>query len=211
MLSQVQVRRRKGRAERRALVVTAHPNPESYCAAVTAAAVRGLERSGHTVEVLDLYALGFCAAMSSEERVAYLTDTPIVTDEVRASVEALLAARTLVVVYPTWWFGMPAVLKGWFERVLVPGVGFVLDPRTNKVRPGLRHLRRLVGITTSGSSRVSMGLFGDNGRRMLLRSVLLNTNLRCRPTWLALRGMDHIGDEERRRFLVRVERKLARA
>ena len=44
----------------------------------------------------------------------------------------------LVFVYPTWWSGLPAILKGWLERVMVPGVGFVFDEQTGKVRPGLR-------------------------------------------------------------------------
>jgi hypothetical protein len=63
------------------------------------------------------------------------------------------ARRALVFVYPTWWSGLPAILKGWLERVLVPGVGFVLDERTNKVRPGLGQVRHLVGISTYGSPR----------------------------------------------------------
>lgn len=192
------------------MVVVAHPDPDSYCAALAGAAVRGLERAGRRVEVLDLYRMGFEPAMTAEERRAYMGPEPVCDDQVRRCIDLVKAAHTLVVVYPTWWFGMPAVLKGWFERVMVPGVGFVLDPETNKTHPGLRSLRRIVGVTTSGSSRLAMGLAGDNGRRMLLRTVLFSTNLRCRPVWLALRGMDHIGDRERQDFLVRVERRLAR-
>ena len=51
-------------------------------------------------------------------------------------------------VYPTWWSGLPAILKGWLERVMVPGVGFTFDSRTGKVKPGLTHVRRIVGIST---------------------------------------------------------------
>ena len=54
-------------------------------------------------------------------------------------------------VYPTWWSGLPAVLKGWLERVMVPGVGFTFDAQSGKVQPGLRHVRRIVGISTYGS------------------------------------------------------------
>ena len=59
-------------------------------------------------------------------------------------------AEALVFVYPTWWSTMPAILKGWLERVMVPGVGFVLDEKQH-VRRGLKQVRRIVGISTYGS------------------------------------------------------------
>lgn len=192
------------------LVVHAHPDPQSYSAALREAAVRGLERAGHDVTTLDLYAEHFAAAMSTAERRAYETDSPILDSAVERHAELVRGADALVFVYPTWWFGVPAILKGWFERVFVPGVAFRLDEQTNKVKPALRHITRLVGITTSGSPRWQIRALGDTGRWTITRSTRLLTAPRCRSTWLALGRLDGRPDEDRRAFLDKVEARMAR-
>ena len=111
----------------RALVVLAHPCRDSFALSAARSAITGLERAGHDVDLIDLYADGFRAAMSRDERVAYDTDDPICDEQVRDHIARLRAAQLLVFVYPTWWSGLPAVLKGWLERVMVPGVGFRFD------------------------------------------------------------------------------------
>lgn len=194
----------------RVLVVHAHPDPSSYSHAVRDAALKGLAVARHEVDVIDLYAEGFRAAMSREERLAYESGSPILDPQVEAHVALVRRADALVFVYPTWWWGLPAVLKGWLERVLVPGVAFVLDERTNTVRPGLGHVRRLVGITTYGSSRPYMRFFNDAGRRVLTRCVrLLMPRSGRRVRWLGLYGMDGSTAQQRAAFLARVERELA--
>ena len=111
--------------------------------------------------------------------------------------------------YPTWWSGLPAILKGWFERVMVPGVGFVFDAK-GKVRPGLKNVRRLVGISTYGSGRMYVKAINDNGRRTILRAMRLSTGLRTRSRWLGLYGIDTSTADDRAEFLDRCER-LARS
>ena len=107
-------------------------------------------------------------------------------------------------------FGLPAVLKGFLDRVFVPGVAFTLDPRTEKVRPGLLHVRRLVGITTYGSARLKTRLFTDPGRRTLLRTVRLVCNRLARSRWLGFYGFDTSSPTQREAFLERVESEMAR-
>ena len=193
----------------RALVVVAHPRDDSLTHACAASAVRGLERAGHHVDVLDLYADGFRVAMSHDERVAYHGDTPLI-DPVAARHAALVqAADCLVFVYPTWWSGLPAILKGWLERVLVKDVAFTFDDR-GKVRPCLDHVRRIVGVSTYGSTRLYVGIVNDNGRRILTRALRMSCGWRTRTTWLALYGVDTSSVDERAGFLARVEQRLAR-
>ena len=99
-------------------------------------------------------------------------------------------ADALVFVYPTWWMGLPAILKGWLERVLVPGVAFHLDPGTHRVVSDLGSVRRVVGITTYGSSWPRVRLVHDAGRRTLLRALRMLCARRCRTAWLALYSVD---------------------
>jgi NAD(P)H dehydrogenase (quinone) len=197
------------RDRRRALVVFAHPSTDSYCAALKDRAVKTLESNGWHVDVADLYGDGFDPRMSRDERHAYHSNEPILDPLVAHYAELVKAADSLVFVYPTWWWGLPAIMKGWLEKVLVPGVGFIKDPDTNKVRPAMGHVHRLVGITTYGSSKKAMWLINDAGRRVIKRTLWLNTCWKCRVTWMGLHGMDTIGAGEREQFLVDVENKLA--
>src|SRR4029453_7828995 len=120
----------------------------------------------------------------------------------------LLHAEAIVFVYPTWWSGLPAVLKGWLERVMVPGVGFTLDERTRKVRPGLGHVRRIVGISTYGSPWGYVKLTNDNGRRVVPRALRISCGCRTRTTWLALYAIDTADADRRERHLARIESRL---
>ena len=106
----------------RVVVIVSHPSERSFTKAVCAAAVRGLERAGHEVTTLDLHAMGFQPAMTADERHAYHGDEPIVDPLVAQSAHAVKEAEALVFVYPTWWSGLPAMLKGWLEKTMVPGV-----------------------------------------------------------------------------------------
>jgi putative NADPH-quinone reductase len=146
--------------------------------------------------------------MTADEPIAYHTATPIRSPQVQRYAQLVGTAEALVFVYPTWWFGLPAILKGWLERVLVPGVAFVLDPRTHKVTPNLRTIRWIVGVTTYGSSWWYSKLFNDAGRRMLIRTLRLVCNPSTRSTWLAMYSVDGSTPEQRRSFLGKVERHL---
>lgn len=158
--------------------------------------------------MLDLYALGFQPAMTDEERHAYHGDEPVLDPLVAQSVEAVRQAEILVFAYPTWWSGPPAMLKGWLEKVMLPGVAFVFD-EAGKVRPGLTHVRTIVGISSYGSSRLSVKLINDNGRRILMRALRLNTGWRTRRRWLSFYAIDASTPQSRAAFIERVGRRMS--
>jgi putative NADPH-quinone reductase len=194
----------------RVLVVHAHPSPTSFSRALADAADAALRGSGHDVTLLHLDDEHFRPAMSAAERVAYETTAPVLDPQVARHAALLRASDALLFVYPTWWAAQPAILKGWLERVFVPGVAFSLDPRTNKVRPALRHVRRLGLITTYGSSRPYVWLLGDPGRRIIMRAVRILCHRRCRRTVLGLYGMDTSTAADRERFLREVTEAMRR-
>lgn len=193
----------------RVLVVHAHPGAESFSASLCTAVRETLEASGHDVDLIDLYRDGFDPVMSPAERAAYETDAPIVASDVHRYAARVKEASAIVFVYPTWWSGLPAILKGWLDRVLVPGVGFVFD-RSGRIRPGLTNIRRIVAVTTYGASTLRVHLLGDAGRRTLARTLRMNVRRRARPWWLAMYGIDTSTPGERARFEQHVRRRLAR-
>jgi len=191
----------------RVVVVLAHPDPNSFNHAIAATASASLRSAGHDVTVLDLYAEEFRPAMSPAERLAYHGDRPLLDPMTERHADIVKGAEAFVFVYPTWWSTMPAILKGWLERVMVPGVGFVFDEH-HHVRRGLTQVHRIVGISTYGSRRIYVKAIHDNGRRILLRALRLNTHLFTRRSWLALYGINTRTAEQRAAFLGRVDRTM---
>ena len=191
----------------RVLVIHSHPVTDSFSGALRDSAIEGARAAGHDVRVLDLGAVSFNPVMSAEELRGYKAVTPAANEDLTVHIDAVRWADVLVFVYPTWWSTLPAQLKGWLERVMRPGVAFVFD-EDNKVRPGLRQVRRIVGITTYGSKWPYVKLMKDSGRRTLLRALKLNTSWRTRSKWIALYGIDGASEEKRTHFLAEVRRSM---
>lgn len=189
------------------VVVLAHPNSDSFSHAIANRACVGLRSAGHQVDALDLYGLGFRATMSLDDHVAYHGDHPAIDPMVADHGALVSGADALVFVYPTWWSSLPAILKGWLERVMVPGVAFVFNSN-GKVRPGLSNVRHIIGISTYGSPRAYVRCINDNGRRTLTRALRLNTGLRTRTAWLGLYAIDTTTAAQRSDFLDRVEQTM---
>ena len=165
-----------------ALIVLAATLDDHRHRSAAAAAVEALAPR-YRVEVIDLLASGFVPAMSSAERRAYHDAEPILDPEVRRHAGLIVKSTVVVFVYPTAWWSPPPVLKAWLERVLVPGVGFVFDER-NRVRPNLRDLRAIVGVTSYRQPRPLRRWGGDGGRHMLHRALRLNVPHRVRRLWI---------------------------
>ena len=118
-----------------AAVVVAHPNDDSYTCALAADRSPACGRAA-TRSRCSTCRLGFRTAMSAAERTAYHGDDPILDPLVAHQRTWSAKPEVLVFVYPTWWSGLPAIMKGWLERVMVPGVGFRFNERTGRVEPG---------------------------------------------------------------------------
>jgi NAD(P)H dehydrogenase (quinone) len=193
----------------RALVVYCHPIEGSFCSALRDAAVSGLRKAGHSVDIIDLAADSFNPVMYEDEWLSYTTMSPAFPPDVAKYVELVKRAEVMVLVYPTWWSSVPAQLKGWSERVFMPSVAFKMNSK-NQVRPALENLRRIVTVTTFGSPWVYVKAMNDNGSRLFSRSLRLTCIHRVRFLRLAHYRMDRSTPESRIAFLAHVEDKLAR-
>ena len=192
----------------RVLHLYCHPLEESFHAALRAAAAEGLARAGHEVDLLDLYAEGFEPVLTAEARRRY-HDTSRNRAGLEPYVERLQRAEALVVQFPTWCFGPPAMLKGFLDRVLMPGVAFDLsDPA--RVRPLLGGIRSVTGIVTYGRDRLTAFWMGDPPRRVVTRYLRWFVARRARVRYLALYGMNTADAVRRAAFLDRVRDELAR-
>lgn len=186
------------------LVVICHPAPDSLTRTAAARVLAGLERAGRPVRVLDLDELAFDPRLSVDEKRAHLgspDDRPHLADHV----EALCWAERLVLVYPTWFSGQPARLKGWFDRVWMHGLAFELPEGASRIRGRLRDLRRIEVVTSHGSTRWVNWLQGNGGRLTVNRTLRVLCSRRCRTRWHVIYDIDNKPRAEIARWLDRLE------
>jgi NAD(P)H dehydrogenase (quinone) len=190
----------------KALVVYCHPLEESFAGALKAHVMAGLADGGHEVRLIDLYGEGFNPVLSAQERLDYHT-AEVNERNVAAHLADLRWCEALIFVYPTWWYGPPAMLKGWLDKVWVPHATFGMPEPGKPISRRLTNIRHIAAISTLGSPwwwwKLAMG---EPGRRILLRGLSVLCAPRCRTSWLALHQMDSASEAKRTAFLAQVQR-----
>ncbi len=175
------------------LVVFCHPNPQSFSAALYGVTVDTFKARGDELRCFDLYVENFQPILTREEREAYLANPALIEQRVQPHVDALRWAEHLVFVFPIWFYGPPAMLKGWLERVWLPGVAFLPPPEKGKAAvPGLRHIQRLSVITHGGAPWWWLKVMGDPAKRLFMRGLRALMAKNCKTTWLQLHNMNNV-------------------
>jgi putative NADPH-quinone reductase len=189
----------------RVLVLYAHPNPASYGAAIKAEVVAALTEAGHKVDLCDLYAEKFDPVLSESERLGYHDEA---TNQIPVAgyVKRVQEADALVLVHPIWNFGYPAILKGFLDRVFLPGVSFKLVD--GRVQGALTHLKTVVTVTTYGAHRWRAFAAGNPPKRFATRVLRAVTGLKAKVEFLAHYDMNRSTPESRAAFLARVRARM---
>ena len=187
----------------RVFILYANPVATSFGAALHMQVVTTLRARGHEIDDCDLYVESFDPIMSEHERVEY-HNTTINKPRVAAFADRLLAADALVLVYPVWNEGFPAILKGFFDRVFIPGVSFEIGA-DGTATPSLQNLKKLAAICTYGADRVTTFLLGDPPKRVVKRLVRSMPGHAVRCDYLAHYDMNHTTPERRVAFLKKVK------
>ena len=192
----------------RILYIYCHPLPESFHAGIRAKALAALAEAGHQVDLLDLYAEKFDPVLSEDARRHY-HDLSRNRVGLERYVERLTAAETLILQFPTWCFGLPAMLKGFFDRMILPGVAFDLSDPAH-VQPMLGNIKRIVGIVTYGRPRYMALWMCDPPRNIVKRYVRWFTGGKARVDYYALYHLNVASDAQRAAFIDRVAQAMRR-
>jgi putative NADPH-quinone reductase len=193
----------------RTLVVICHPRHDSLTRAAAERVRLGLVSAGHDIRILDLDALDFDPRLTAFEHEHHIGD-PTQRPDLADHVDALRWAQRLVLVYPTWFGGQPARLKGWFDRVWMHRVAFTLPDGAVRIRANLSDVRRIDIVTTHGSSWLVNLLQGNPGRLTVFRTLRILCHPLCRTSITALYRLDARDQAEIADWLDRVERRFAR-
>ncbi|MEM7718323.1 MAG: NAD(P)H-dependent oxidoreductase [Pseudomonadota bacterium] len=194
----------------KALVVYCHPKEGSFNAAVRNVVVAKLEGAQAEVRVIDLYKSNFSPTLTAQELDTY-EDASCNIEPVADHVHALKWCDTLIFVYPTWWYGLPAMLKGWLDRVMLPETAFLMpSPDRKTIARGLAHITRLGVFTTCGASRWLTLVVGAPGKRTLFRGVGFLCARPLKKAFAAHYLMDSSTPDSRKAHLDRVAKTMDR-
>lgn len=187
------------------LLVVAHPLDLSFTKVAARRIAKTLERRDIEVDLLDLYAEGFDPCLTATERHSYFT-SHYDSSAVATYVERLRRVEKLVLVFPHWWFGMPAILKGFLDRVLAPGIAFDHPPGGGTPIPRLTRIDALYVVSSTGAPWWIAKLYmGDPIRRQIGRGIKPFVNPKARFRMFTLHDMDHMTEARAAAFLDRIE------
>ena len=190
----------------RILYIYCHPLPESFHAAIRKEVLRALNDAGHQVDLLDLYAEKFDPVLSEEGRRHY-HDVSRNRAGLESYIARLTSAEALILQFPTWCFGLPAMLKGFFDRMIMPGGAFDLtDPA--HVKPTLRNIKRIIGIVTYGRPRYMALWMSDPPRKIVKRYMRWFTGGKARADYYGLYHLNVATDAQRLAFMDKVVRAM---
>ncbi|MFW1763892.1 NAD(P)H-dependent oxidoreductase [Acinetobacter bereziniae] len=179
------------------LVVIAHPINDSLCHRMAKTAIASLIANGHEVVVEDLYAVDFAPAFDQTA--------------VKEKIDDLLSVEALILVFPTWWFGFPAILKGWFDRVWAPGIAYNHSSDLGAIQPKLNHLRYTLAITSLGSPWWVDRLIMWQPLKRILKIALLGT---CAPNsqlyMLSIYKAEKLSQAQVDSYLKRIQSKISK-
>ena len=190
------------------LLLYAHPVETSFAAAVHQTLLTTLRARGNQVDDCDLNAEGFDPVMSRQDRLDY-HDVTINRARVGGYVDRLLAAEALALSFPVWNMGFPAILKGFIDKVFLPGVSFTLS-ENGDYTPALRNIGKIGVACTYGGTRLRTYVAGDPCRRFVTRSLRAACAPRASCDYVALHDMNHTRPERRAAFLKVVEQRFSR-
>lgn len=181
-------------------VVYAHPNPDSLNHAIMERLMDGLKEAGHEVEVADLYAEGFNPVLRTED-LCFNAECKAAEDVLKYQ-EKISNSQGMAFVFPIWWFDMPAILKGWFDRVFSRGFAYSFGPQG--LKPMLKVKKGLV-INTAGAQE---GMFKAFGFTEAIKKTLITGTLQASGIYKVEHAILHnameCGTQARKEFLDKV-------
>ena len=193
----------------RIAIVFNHPYEGSFGNAILNSLSKGLRAANHEVDLMHLDKDGFNPVMSKEDLRAFVERKPV-DPQVIDYCERLRKADHLIFIFPIWWDLMPAMTKGFVDRVLTPGVVYDHHPRGFGLVPLLKNLRSVTIITTMNKPRLLYSLvIGNLIRKAMLKSVFRTMGYR-HLQWLSYCSVKSVSQEKRLKWLADLENGYAK-
>ena len=191
------------------LIITTHPLNDSLCRLLGKHVENKLTQIGCEVTTEDLYAENFEPALTAPERESYYSES-YDSSNIAEQVSRLQDAEALVLLFPTWWFGFPAMLKGWFDRVWGPGIAYDHASDFGPIKPRLDNLRKVLVVTTLGSPWwIDRLVMWQPVKRIMKLALLGACTKNSKLQFLSLYNSEKLNEQRIAAFKNRIEKALA--
>jgi NAD(P)H dehydrogenase (quinone) len=183
------------------LIIYAHPNKDGYCGYTLKRFQSELENKKIEYKLLDLYAEHYDPILKSEEH--YTSGHRIIAADTARYQKMLLENDKFIIIFPTWWNGAPAILKGFFDRILTNGFAYRY---VNSIPHGLLEGKAAVFTTTGGNSILEILFLGNRGLRVVVNDTLRFCGIKARGFMIG--SARKITDKQKTEIDKRVEKAL---
>ncbi len=181
------------------LVIIGHPDPESYCSALAHAYMEGAKGKAAQIRTIDLSQISFDPNL----KYGYRKRTEL-EDDLKEAQELIRWADHLVIVYPTWWGTMPAILKGFFDRVLLPGFAYKYREGSSLWDKLLTGKTAHVIVTMDTPSWYNRLIYWQAGHLVMKRNILKFCGIK--PVKVTeISGVNASAEEQRKKWLTKAK------
>ena len=187
----------------RLLIVFNHPYKESYCHAILKAVIMGANRANHEIDLINLDEDGFDPVMRAKDLKAFV----IARNQQELSLQ--LKADHLIFIFPIWWELMPALTKGFVDKVIFPGIAYDTNKNGTRLKSRLTNLKGVTMITTMNTPSIAYKLlFGNAIKRAMLLGTFWKIGVSKRK-WINLHSVKFCSDKKRNKWLISIEKKFS--
>ncbi|MBZ4188428.1 NAD(P)H-dependent oxidoreductase [Niabella beijingensis] len=190
------------------VIVFNHPYEGSYCTAILTAVMAGLKTAQHEVDLIHLDKEGFNPVMTTADLLAFKNRQPV-DPKVIEYKQRLEHADHLIFIFPIWWELMPALTKGFIDRVIFPGVAYDYTPSGYGMKPLLKNIKGITVITTMNTPGFLYRLvFGNAVRKAVITGTFWKMRYPNRK-WINLSGVKQASGKKRNKWLRKLEQQYA--
>lgn len=193
----------------RVVIVFNHPYSGSFCHAILNAVTKGLQQAQHDVVLIHLDNDGFNPIMTAADLKAFRDKSPVDSKVIEYK-ETLEKAEHLIFIFPIWWELMPALMKGFIDKVIFPGVAYDYTNESNtRMKPLWTKVKGVTLITTMNTPKILyFTLFGNAIKRAFMFGTFWKLGYKNRK-WISLNMVKMVSQEKRTKWLVNLENKFA--
>ena len=192
-------------------VVFNHPYEGSYCNAILESVKSGLQKANHELDIIHLDKENFNPVMTAEDLKAFRDKKPVDLKVIEYK-KRLEQADHLVFIFPIWWELMPALMKGFIDKVIFPGVAYdYVNGSNTRMKPLMTNIKGVTVITTMNTPRILYRLiFGNAVQKALMRGTFWKLGYKNRK-WISLNMVKSVSDEKRKSWLSKIEKTFTNA
>ncbi|MCG8583053.1 MAG: NAD(P)H-dependent oxidoreductase [Bacteroidales bacterium] len=193
----------------RTVIVFNHPYKGSFCNAILESTIKGLKKGGHEVNLIHLDKDDFNPVMTQDDLKGFI-NKQAVDPKVKEYQRQLEKAQYLIFIFPIWWELMPALTKGFIDKVIFPGIAYDYKENGLGMKPLFKNLEGITMITTMNTPGIAYRLlFGNAIKKAMLMGTFWKMGYKKRK-WISMNMVKQASESKRKNWLVKLEKRFAK-